>query len=123
VTCRCRGNGFQISDHVLLWLSRLSAHGAPGAQRLICGEDVSLVASVGCVPLGIIFTALTPRPQSRDSSVCIATGYGSMVGVQFPVGARDFSLLHSVQTGSGSLPVSCLISTGGFIPGSNATGT
>jgi hypothetical protein len=28
------------------------------------------------------------------------------VGVQFPAGRRDFSLLHSVQTGSGAHPAS-----------------
>jgi hypothetical protein len=33
-----------------------------------------------------------------------ATGW--MAGVRFPVGGRDFSLLHSVQTGSGAHPAS-----------------
>jgi hypothetical protein len=35
---------------------------------------------------------------SRDNSVGRAKGYRA--GVPFPAGARDFSLLHSVQTGS-----------------------
>jgi hypothetical protein len=32
------------------------------------------------------------------------------------------SLLHSVQTGYGANPTSCPIGTGGYIPGSKATG-
>jgi hypothetical protein len=36
--------------------------------------------------------------NNRDTSVGIATGY--TVGVRFPEGVRDLSLLHSVQTGS-----------------------
>jgi hypothetical protein len=38
------------------------------------------------------------RSGSRDSSV----GAGWTAGVRFPTGARDFSLLHSLQTGSGA---------------------
>jgi hypothetical protein len=50
---------------------------------------------------------MTPRKllavtDSRDSSVGTATGYE----VQFPARARDVSLLHSVQTGSGAHPAS-----------------
>jgi hypothetical protein len=42
---------------------------------------------------------------SRDSSVGIATRLGMKgrgVRVRFSAGARDFSLLHAVQTGSGA---------------------
>jgi len=42
--------------------------------------------------------------MSRDSSVCIATGYGlddSMTGVRFSPGAGNLSLRHYVQAGSG----------------------
>jgi hypothetical protein len=42
--------------------------------------------------------------QSRDSSVCIATG--RTTGVQFLAGKRDFSLLHSFRTASGVHPSS-----------------
>jgi hypothetical protein len=47
--------------------------------------------------------------KSRDSSVGIATGCGLDdlgSGVRFPAEAGNFSLLHSVQTGSGTHPPS-----------------
>jgi hypothetical protein len=47
----------------------------------------------------------------RDSSVGIV-----MAGVRFPAGTRDFSLLHSVQTGSGAHPASYIMGTGGYFP-------
>jgi hypothetical protein len=43
--------------------------------------------------------------RSRDSSVGIGTRYGLagwLAEVLFPLGEKDFSLLHSVQTGSGT---------------------
>jgi hypothetical protein len=43
-------------------------------------------------------------------------------GVRFPSGARDSSVPHTVQTGSGGLPTSYTISTGGSFPGSKAAG-
>jgi hypothetical protein len=42
--------------------------------------------------------------------------------VRFPAKARDFFLLHSVQIGSGTHPVSYTIDTGGSSPGSQAAG-
>jgi hypothetical protein len=42
---------------------------------------------------------------------------GWTAGVRSPVGARDFSLLHSVQTSSGAHPVSYEIGTGGSFTG------
>jgi hypothetical protein len=41
---------------------------------------------------------------------------GWMTGVRFPTGERDFSLLHSVQTGSGAHPASYPMGTGGYFP-------
>jgi hypothetical protein len=41
---------------------------------------------------------------------------------QFPTGARDFSILHGFQAGSGTLPVSYKMVTGGFFLGGKATG-
>jgi hypothetical protein len=38
------------------------------------------------------------------------------VAVRFPVRARDFSLLHINQTGSGAYPVSCPMSTAVLSP-------
>jgi hypothetical protein len=48
--------------------------------------------------------------KSRDSSVCIATGWTA--GVRFPAGARDFSILHS----SGAHPASYAMGTGDDFP-------
>jgi hypothetical protein len=38
--------------------------------------------------------------RRQDSSVGIATGYGLDAQGEFPTETRDFSLLHSDQTGS-----------------------
>jgi hypothetical protein len=43
-------------------------------------------------------------------------------GVRFLAGARDFSLLHSVQTGSGAHPASCPMGTKVPFSGSRAAG-
>jgi hypothetical protein len=43
-------------------------------------------------------------------------------GIQFPPGAKDFSLLRSVQTGSGAHPVSYTMGSGGSFPGGKAAG-
>jgi hypothetical protein len=63
--------------------------------------------------------------MSRDSSVGIATGYGlndRMIGVRFSAWAGNFSLRHHVQTGSGALPSSYPMGTGGSFPGDKAAG-
>jgi hypothetical protein len=52
------------------------------------------------------------KDSSRDSSVGIATGWTA--GVRLPA-VQDFSLLHSVQTGSGTHPASYPV-TSGFTP-------
>jgi hypothetical protein len=52
--------------------------------------------------------------MSRDISVSIATGYGldgRGIAVQFPAGTRDSSVLHSMQTGSGTHNVSYPVGT------------
>jgi hypothetical protein len=45
---------------------------------------------------------------------------GWTAGVRFPAGARDFSLLHSVETGSDAHPASYPMGTGGCKPGGKA---
>jgi hypothetical protein len=63
--------------------------------------------------------------KSYDSSFGIATVYkigGRGIGVRFPASARDFSLLHSVQTGSGAHPASYTMGTRGCFPGGKAAG-
>jgi hypothetical protein len=62
--------------------------------------------------------------MSRDSAVCIATGYGlddGWVRVRVPMG-QEFSLLHVVQTGSEAHPTSYPMGTGGSFPGGKAAG-
>jgi hypothetical protein len=39
------------------------------------------------------------------------------IGVRSPAGAKDFSSILCVQTGSGAHPVSCTMGTGGPFPG------
>jgi hypothetical protein len=56
-----------------------------------------------------------------DGSVGIATC--RMLRVWFLAGARDFSLLHSVQTGSVAHPASYPVGIWGYFPGGKATGT
>jgi hypothetical protein len=57
--------------------------------------------------------------RSRDSSVGVAMGLSWMAGVRFLAGARHFSLLHRVQTGSGPIrpPIQKIWGGGGFFPG------
>jgi hypothetical protein len=50
------------------------------------------------------------RHYSRVSAVSIETGYGPD---DREVGVRQFSLLHSVQTGSGSYPMGTEVSFSG----------
>jgi hypothetical protein len=58
-----------------------------------------------------------PTSTSRDSSVGIALGYGlddRSSRFLFPAGARNFSLHHRVQNGSGAHLASCPIGTRGL---------
>jgi hypothetical protein len=51
----------------------------------------------------------------QDSSISKATGYrldGRGAGIRFPTGTRDFSLFHSVQTGSEAHPAFYPMGTG-----------
>jgi hypothetical protein len=60
-----------------------------------------------------------------SSSVAIQTDYGlddRMIGVQFPVGAGNFSLRHSVQTSSEAHTASYPMGTGGSFLGGKAAG-
>jgi hypothetical protein len=61
--------------------------------------------------------------RSRGSSGSIVPDYGlddRSIGVRSPAGAKDFSSILCVQTGSGTHPVSCTIGTGGPFPGGKA---
>jgi hypothetical protein len=62
---------------------------------------------------------------SRDGSVGIALGYGlddRGSRVRFPAGARNFSLHHRVQSGSGAHPASYPMGTRGSFPWGKAAG-
>jgi hypothetical protein len=48
----------------------------------------------------IFIFSFSLRKRSQDSSVSIATAWTA--GFRFSAGTRDFSLLHSVRTGSGA---------------------
>jgi hypothetical protein len=66
-----------------------------------------------------LFGSKREEVRSRDISVGTATGWTARV--RFPA-VQDFSLLHSVQTGSGVHPASYPMGTGGYFPGSKAAG-
>jgi hypothetical protein len=57
------------------------------------------------------------QDRSEDSSVDIPAGYGHGGRSSFPVGARDLSSLHSVQTGSESHSASYSMGTMVSFPG------
>jgi hypothetical protein len=68
--------------------------------------------------------ALYPRyplyRRSRVSSVSIVSDYGLddwAIEVRSPAGAKDFSSILCVQTGSEAHPASCTMGTGGPFPG------
>jgi hypothetical protein len=82
-----------------------------GTCYLKLGHDCSLLH-----PFCFIFNTT----MSWDSSVDIATGCTLddwMIGVQFPVGAGNFSLPPHIQTGSGAHPASYPVDTRGCFPG------
>jgi hypothetical protein len=61
--------------------------------------------------------------RSRVSSGSIVCDYGldnRAIGVLSPAGAKDFSCILCVQTGSGAHPASCTMGTGGPFPGGKA---
>jgi hypothetical protein len=58
------------------------------------------------------FKTITEYRQKLEAGIAESVcwlGYGLddwEIGVQFPAGARDFSFLHSIQTGSGAYQAS-----------------
>jgi hypothetical protein len=61
--------------------------------------------------------------RSQVSAGSIVSDYGlddRAIGVRSPAGAKDFSSILSVQTGSGAHPASCPMGTGGPFPGGKA---
>jgi hypothetical protein len=69
--------------------------------------------------VSLFFTGCQYYEGSHDSSVGIALGYGlddRGSKVRFPVGARNFSLHHRLQNGSGAHPASYPMGTTGLFP-------
>jgi hypothetical protein len=61
-----------------------------------------------------------PIKEEPGSSGSIVSDYGledRAIGVRSPAGAKDFSSILCVQTGSGAHPASCAMGTGGPFPG------
>jgi hypothetical protein len=77
-------------------------------------------------PLHFCVTSVARRSGSgtlNEKPLCPHLSFGRIpfrIWVIFPAGSRDFSLLHSVQTGSGSHPASYPMGTGGCLPGGKA---
>jgi hypothetical protein len=61
--------------------------------------------------------------MNRKISVGIAKGYELDSRGSIPSKGRDFSLFHSVQTGSGAHPASYIMDTGGCFVGGKMAGT
>jgi hypothetical protein len=77
------------------------------------------------VNLSLCLTEHHTMRTSRDSSVGIALGYGldhRGSRVRFPARARNFSLHHRVQNGSGAHPASYPMGTRGSFLGGRAVG-
>jgi hypothetical protein len=78
---------------------------------------------MGCSDIGknlILYCIL----QSRVSSGNIVSDYGlddRAIGVRSSAGAKGFSSILCVQTGSGAHPASCTMGTGGPFPGGKST--
>jgi hypothetical protein len=79
-------------------------------MRAAClGHQIFLDLVTRIIKIGVLWS-------SRDSVVGVATGYwldDRGVGIRVPLG-QEFSLLHVVQTGSGTHPASYPLGTGGF---------
>jgi hypothetical protein len=69
------------------------------------------------------FRMHTDSVREPGSSGSIVSDYGlddRVIGVRSPGGAKDFSSILCVQTGSGAHPASCPMGTGGPFPGGKA---
>jgi hypothetical protein len=83
---------------------------------------VSLFPSLQQVPNSCYSRFFHPllTKRRRVSSGSIVSDYGlddRVTGVRSQVGAKDFSSIFCVQTGSGAHPASCTMGTGAPFPG------
>jgi hypothetical protein len=89
----------------------------PALWRLACMQSTHTVHR--CKVGNVQFMPPIFGWRSRDISVGIATGCMARVRV---LAVQDFSLLYSVQTGSGAHLASYTMGTGGSFPGGKAAG-
>jgi hypothetical protein len=74
----------------------------------VCGSE-------GCILIVVLFVQV-----SQVNSGSILSDYGlddRAIGVRSPAGAKDFSSMFCVRTGSGTHPASCPMATGVLSPG------
>jgi hypothetical protein len=78
------------------------------------------ICDVRSLCVGYVQICMFVPSGSRGSSGGVVSDYGlddREIGVRSPAGAKDFSSILCVQTGSGTHPASCTMGTGGPFPG------
>jgi hypothetical protein len=86
-------------------------------------KDPGYISAQETVYLIEVFPNFTQSLGEPGSSVSIVSDYGlddRAIRVRSPAGAKDFSSILCVQTGSGAHPASCTMGTGGPYPGGKA---
>jgi hypothetical protein len=69
---------------------------------------------------GIVYVPRSYRSRVNSGSIGLVSDYGLddwTIGVRSPAGAKDFSSILCVQTGSGAHSASCTVGTGGPFSG------
>jgi hypothetical protein len=106
------------------WVKRDAGHSPPSVPRLQLGGSLfththllyPFMACCSSTKITSPFTLpiwLGERGKLNRYSDWLRAGRPP---ARFPAGVRDFSLLHSVQTGSGAHPASHPVGTGGSFP-------
>jgi hypothetical protein len=85
--------------------------GAPGSAWMLWNRGKCIV------PAG------SGNPAVQPVAIKLRYMYNRGIAVRFPEGVRDFHLLYSVKTGSGTHPASYRVGTGGSFHGDRTAGT